>query len=53
MPQCDFLVDLNTLADAMDVRTHGNGVCYWKGSPVAYVWIHQNRDTIADVHTVT
>ena len=42
-----FLVDLNSLADAMDIRADENGVWLRKGSPVTYVSIHKNGSSIA------
>ena len=40
-----FLVDLHSLADAMDVRADENGVWNRMGSPVAYVSVHKNGPT--------
>ena len=40
-----FLVDLHSLADAMDIRADENGVWDRKGSPVTYVSIHRNGST--------
>ena len=42
-----FLVDLHSLADAMDIRADENGVWDRKGSPVTYVSIHRNGSTTA------
>jgi len=40
-----FLVDLHSLADAMDIRADENGVWDRKGSPVTYVSVHKNGST--------
>ena len=40
-----FLVDLHSLADAMDIRADENGVWDCKGSPVTCVSIHKNGST--------
>ena len=40
-----FLVDLNSLDDAMDIRADENGVWNRKGSPVTYISIHNNGST--------
>ena len=42
-----FLVDLHSLDDPVDIRADENGAWNRKGSPVAYVSIHNNGGTTA------
>ena len=42
-----FLIDIQALDDPMDIRADENGAWDRKGSPVAYVSIHNGRGTTA------
>lgn len=42
-----FLVDLHALDEPMDIRADKNGAWSRKGSPVAYVSVHNNGGTTA------
>ena len=41
-----FIVDLHSLDDPLDVRADENGVWVRKGSPVAYVSVHNVANTV-------
>ena len=41
-----FIVDLHSLDDPMDVRADDNGVWVRKGSPVAFVSVHNAAGTV-------
>ena len=41
-----FLVDLDSLDDAMDIRADENGVWDRKGSPVTYISVHQKGPAV-------
>ena len=41
-----FIVDLHSLDDPLDIRADENGVWVRKGSPVAYVSVHNAAGTV-------